>query len=73
MTALAQHFERRRRLMARATTGRCAAGPSFHAVLTQREVGLILGMRQSTVRDIEVRAITKLRRLLGEAWLQAVE
>lgn len=70
---LEQHFDRRRRLMARATTGRCAAGPSVMAVLTQREVGLILGLRQSTVRDIEVRALAKLKVAMEDTWQQGRE
>ena len=62
-------FYHSHRLHVSASRLQCRPG----ALLTQREVGLILGLSERTVREVEKEALAKLRRALMTFWREWTE
>jgi len=66
--------EARRRQAAQPAGSRKPSGTERGiALLTQREVGLILGLSERTVREVEKQALAKLRRALSTFWREWTE
>lgn len=65
---LAEHFRQRRSRTAPGASGRATSGISGTAVLTRRHVALVLGLRESTVASIEIRALGKVKNQMEGEW-----
>lgn len=65
---LTEHFNARRARRANGGTGRATIGIADTAVLTSRQVALVLGLSKDTVTSIERRALKKVKHQLEGTW-----